>query len=144
MTETDDTFEVIHTRVPVAGDYAQAVRLGDVLFVSGQVAVDEDGQLVGPDDIEAQTRQVFANLRTVLESGGSSLDRIAKITVLLTRREFRETIVAVRRELFGPLGHYPASTFAVISSLALPEWLVEIEAIAHVTPSPHHDSGSIR
>ncbi|MDR7555586.1 MAG: RidA family protein [Armatimonadota bacterium] len=112
--------------------YAQAARAGNLLFVSGQVALDEQGNLVGRDDIWAQTGQVFANLRRTLEAGGSSLDQVVKLTVFVTRLEYLSMVREIRKRVFGPLGFYPASTAVVVRSLARPEWLVEIEAIAAV------------
>ena len=112
--------------------FAQAVRLGQLLFVSGQVAWDEDGRVVGPGDALRQARQAFANLRATLESGGSSLDRVGKITMFATSPDHLGPLREARHELFGPVGHYPASTFVVVSGLASPDLLVEIEAIALV------------
>jgi 2-iminobutanoate/2-iminopropanoate deaminase len=110
--------------------YSHAVRLGNVLFVSGQVAKDRDGDLIGRGDVRAQTRQVLQNLRDVLEASGSALESVAKITIFTTSLEHRATIGEVREEFFGAVGHRPASTFVVVSSLADPNFLVEIEAVA--------------
>jgi enamine deaminase RidA (YjgF/YER057c/UK114 family) len=110
--------------------------MGDLVFVAGQVAEDDKGQLVGKDDIRAQTIQVFENLRLVLEAAGSGLDLVGKVTVLTTSLAFRPVIHEVRSKVFGSIGHYPASTLAVITSLAKPEFLIEIDAIALVrTPA---------
>jgi enamine deaminase RidA (YjgF/YER057c/UK114 family) len=111
--------------------YSQAVPAGGVLYVSGQVATNERGETVGgPGDIRAHVEQVFKNLRAVLEEGGSGFDRVTKLTVFATSLDYVTAIRQVRHEVFGPLGYYPASTFVVISSLARPDYLVEIEAIA--------------
>ena len=126
-------FEVIQpatVNVPAAYSYSQAVRMGDLVFAAGQVAQDERSELVGPGDIRAQTEQVFENLRRVLEAAGSGLDLVGKVTVFTTRLEYRPVIHEVRSKIFGPIGHYPASTLAVVTSLAQPEFLIEIEAIA--------------
>jgi 2-iminobutanoate/2-iminopropanoate deaminase len=116
---------------PTTG-YSHAVRMGDLVFVSGQVAMTPQGDLVGKGDIRAQTEQVFANLRAVLEAAGSGLDRVGKITVLAVRLEDRPAIGEIRNRIFAPFGYVPASTFAVVASLANPDWLVEIEAVAAV------------
>jgi 2-iminobutanoate/2-iminopropanoate deaminase len=116
---------------PTTG-YSHAVRMGDLVFVSGQVAMTPAGELVGKGDIRAQTEQVFANLRAVLDAAGSGLDRVGKIMVLATRLEDRAVIGEIRNRLFAPYGYVPASTFAVVASLANPDWLVEIEAVAAV------------
>ena len=110
--------------------YSHAVRLGDLLFVSGQVSKDEHDQTVGIGDAEKQTEVVYENLKRVLEESGSGLDMIGKTTVFTTSLEHRPAINRVRERVFGPIGRYPASTFVVVSSLAVPEWLVEIEVIA--------------
>jgi 2-iminobutanoate/2-iminopropanoate deaminase len=112
--------------------YSQAVRLGDLVFVSGQVAWDEKGQVVGGSDARRQTEQAFSNLRAALGAAGSSLDRVAKLTIFATSRDYLAVIREVRHEVFDPLGHYPASTFLVVSGLATAELLVEIEAVAGV------------
>ena len=112
--------------------YSQAVRLGDLLFLAGQVAWDEKGRVVGGTDARLQTEKVFSNLRAVLEASGSSLDRVAKLTIFATSRDHLAAIREIRHKVFDPIGHYPASTFVVVSGLASPELLVEIEAVATV------------
>ncbi len=112
--------------------YSQAVRLGDLLFLAGQVAWDEKGRVVGGTDARLQTEQAFSNLRAVLEESGSGLDRVAKLTIFATSRDHLAAIREVRHKVFDPIGHYPASTFIVVSGLATPELLVEIEAVATV------------
>jgi len=116
---------------PTTG-YSHAVRMGDLIFVSGQVAMTPAGELVGKGDIRAQTEQVFKNLQAVLDAAGSGLDRVGKLTVLATRLEDRPVIGEIRNRLFVPFGYIPASTFAVVASLANPDWLVEVEAVAAV------------
>jgi 2-iminobutanoate/2-iminopropanoate deaminase len=110
--------------------YSHAVRLGDLLFVSGQVSKNEHDETVYVGDAERQTEVVYENLKRVLEESGSGLDMIGKTTVFTTSLEHRPAINRVRERVFGPIGRYPASTFVVVSSLAVPEWLVEIEVIA--------------
>lgn len=114
---------------PTTG-YSHAVRMGDLLFVSGQVAQNRQGEIVGKGDARAQTEQIYRNLQAVLEAAGTGLDRVGKITVLTTSLDHLAAIREVRDRVFGPIGRVPASTLAVISSLAHPDYLVEIEAIA--------------
>jgi reactive intermediate/imine deaminase len=109
--------------------YSHAVRAGNTLYIAGQVAVDPEGNIAGAGDIEAQAAQVWRNLRTVLEAAGGSLDDIVKLTTFVTDLSYRRAVGAARDAAF-PHGRYPASTFVVIQSLARPELLVEIEAIA--------------
>jgi enamine deaminase RidA (YjgF/YER057c/UK114 family) len=110
--------------------YSHAVRMGELIFVAGQVAIDPHGNLVGPGDIREQTEQVFRNLAAVLRGAGSGMEKVGKLTVLTTRVEHRVVIHEIRSRIFGAIGHFPASTLAVVASLASPDWLVEIEAVA--------------
>jgi 2-iminobutanoate/2-iminopropanoate deaminase len=116
---------------PTAG-YSHAVRVGDFVFVAGQVALDPQGNVVGKGDARAQAVRIFENLRTVLESAGSGLDCIVKQTTYITSLDYRPLVNEVRQQVFEPLGYFPPSTLAVISSLATPDYLVEIEAIARI------------
>lgn len=110
--------------------YSHAVRMGELLFVSGQVAQDVNGQIVGNGDPKAQTEQIYRNLEAVLKASGSSLNQVGKMTILTTSLDYLPAIREVRDRVFGPVGHVPASTLAVISSLAHPDYLVEIEVVA--------------
>ena len=110
--------------------YTDAVRVGDLLFVSGCVPVDAAGELVGGDDVVEQARQVFGNIRAVLEASGSSFAEVAKVTVFLTDVDDRSKINSVRREVFGEAR--PASTLVEVSRLAIPGARIEVEAIAVV------------
>jgi enamine deaminase RidA (YjgF/YER057c/UK114 family) len=104
--------------------------MGDLIFVSGQVGRDRNGELLGKGDVQVQTEQAFANLKLILEAAGSGLHKVGKVTVFTTSLEYRPIIHEVRSRIFQEVGHLPASTLAVVSSLAFPEWLVEVEAIA--------------
>jgi 2-iminobutanoate/2-iminopropanoate deaminase len=110
--------------------YTDAVRAGDLLFVSGCVPVDSDGRLVGGDDVVAQARQTFENVGAVLAAGGSSFADVAKVTVFLTDVDDRAKINPVRQEFFGDTR--PASTLVEVSRLAIPGAKIEVEAVAVV------------
>ena len=112
------------------GAYAQAVRIGDVLFLAGQTPRNLDGSTAAPGDIRGQTEKVFDNLQKVLEECGSSLDLVGKVTVYMTSYEYRSVIGEVRARVFAGVGRPCASTTIVVSSLMNPEWMVEIEAVA--------------
>jgi reactive intermediate/imine deaminase len=108
---------------------SQGIRIGDLLLVSGQVGIDGSGELVSLEDFEAQADQAFRNLSTVLEAGGSSLDRVAKVTIFLTDMAANfPKVVELRRKWFTP--PYPADTIVEVRSLYRPEVMLEIEAIA--------------
>jgi 2-iminobutanoate/2-iminopropanoate deaminase len=113
---------------PSPGYSHAVVRPGTPVFLTGQIALDENGKLVGPGDIAAQVAQVWANIRTLCEGLGCSLGDIVKLTTYTTSRAYLEAIGAERRRHFEP-GAFPASTFLVVSELASPDYLVEIEAI---------------
>jgi len=108
--------------------YADAVRAGDLLFVSGVVPVDADGRLVGGDDVVEQARQVFRNMGEVLAAGGASFADVVKVTVFLTDVDDRPLINPVRQETFGEAR--PASTLVEVSRLAIPGARIEVEAVA--------------
>jgi reactive intermediate/imine deaminase len=107
--------------------YTDAVRFGDLLFVSGFVAVDEQLNIVGADDVVAQTRQVFKNMKAVLDQVGATFADVLKVTVYLTDIDDRAKINPVRQEVFGEAR--PASTLIEISKLAVPGAKIEVEAV---------------
>ena len=114
---------------PAAGPYAQATRVGDLVFASGQLPIDlETGGF--PDGIEAQTRRSLANLAAVLEAGGASLATIAKTTVFLKDMNDFAAMNAVYAEHFP--GDAPARSTIEVARLPR-DALVEIEAIALAT-----------
>jgi 2-iminobutanoate/2-iminopropanoate deaminase len=107
---------------------SQAFRVGDLVIVSGQAAIDQDGHIVGVGDFDAQAEQVFRNLTRVLAAAGSGLDRVVKVTIYLTDMGNFPKIVELRGKWFT--APYPADTIVEVSSLALPGLEIEIEAIA--------------
>jgi 2-iminobutanoate/2-iminopropanoate deaminase len=113
---------------------SQAIRVGDLLFVSGQAAIDEHGQLVGVGDFDAQAEQTFTNLERVLEAGGSGLRDVVKVTIFLTDMSNFPKIVELRGKWFSE--PYPADTIVQVAALALPELVIEIEAVAVVRGAP--------
>lgn len=101
-----------------------------LIFVSGQVAVNPAGEIVGRGDVTAQARQVLENLKACLAAAGGSLADVAKLTTFLIDIKDRPAVAAVRAEYFP--SDYPASTLVQVSALAQPDFLVEIEAYAVV------------
>jgi len=108
--------------------FTDAVRGGDLVFVSGIVPVDENRELVGGDDVVAQARKVFANMADVLAAAGCTFADVAKITVFLTDIADRPLVNPVRQEVFGETR--PASTLVEVSALVIPGAKIEVEAIA--------------
>jgi len=101
---------------------------GKVLHVSGQVAQDATGSVMGKGDIRAQTRQVLENIRTVLAAAGGTMDDVARVTVYVTDMSGLAQIHEVRGQYFRR--PYPASTLVEVKRLVKPEYLIEIDAVA--------------
>jgi 2-iminobutanoate/2-iminopropanoate deaminase len=110
--------------------FTDAVVAGGFLHVWGIGAVDGDGRLVGGEDVVAQTRQVFENMRAVLEAAGCGFEDVVKVTVFLTDVDDRARINPVRMEVFGDAR--PASTLVEVPRLAVEGAKVEIECVAVV------------
>jgi reactive intermediate/imine deaminase len=110
--------------------FTDAVRAGGFLFVSGIVAVDRDGRLVGGDDVVAQARQVFENMGAVLAAGGCGLEDVVKVTVFLSDVDDRPRVNPVRQEVFGATR--PASTLVEVPRLAVEGAKIEVECVALV------------
>lgn len=106
---------------------------GRLVFVSGQVAFDEDGNVLGEGDIVAQTRRVMENMKTALAAAGATFADVVKITNYVTDAGEYPKVAPIREEYLEE--PYPASTLIEVQSLIYPELLIEIEAVAVV-----HDS----
>jgi len=108
--------------------FSDAVIAGKTLYVSGLVATDQKGNVVGTGDIVEQTRQILRNLQRILDAAGASPSDVAKVTIFMRDVTLRPLINPVRQEFFGP--HRPASTLVEVSRLVRDELLLEIEAVA--------------
>ncbi len=119
-----------------SGPYSHGsrIRIGetDLIFVSGQVSIDIEGNTVGKGDIVVQTEQVLKNMETVLQTARASLANVIKVTVFLRNMEHRDAVAKVRKRFFKD--NLPASTLIEVTKLAHQDWLIEIEAIAVVSP----------
>ena len=111
---------------------SQAIKFGDLLFVSGQAGAGDDGNIV-EGGFRAQGEQAFANLKRALEAGGSGLDAVIKVTIFVTDMGNFKEVVELRRRFFT--APYPADTIAEIKALYDPAAMIEIEAIAAVRPN---------
>jgi reactive intermediate/imine deaminase len=121
-----EEFRVEGLSEPVS-HYTDAVRFGNLLFVSGLASLDSSGKLVGEGDVVAQTRQIFINLTRVLDEVGANFSDVLKVTVFLTDVRHRTMINPVRQQFFG--NARPASTLVGVNELAIPGMLVEIEVV---------------
>ncbi len=106
------------------------VVIGDFLFVSGHVAIDNGGNIVGIGDAEAQSRQVMANIRDVIAAAGGKMEDVAKITCFIIDIADYPAYSKVRAETWPK--DPPASSTVVVAGLVRPELLVEVEAIVHL------------
>jgi reactive intermediate/imine deaminase len=113
--------------------YSHAVRMGQLLFVSGQLPVDRQRQLVAPGDLGGQTRQVLENLTTVLQASGASWSNVAKLTIFVVGMEEIAQVREARAAFYAEQGiDPPASTAVGVAGLAIEGALIEIEAYAVV------------
>jgi len=108
--------------------FSRAVRVGDLVIVSGTVAWGPDGKLVGKDDVYAQAKQTLANIEGYLREAGATLKDVVRTRIYLTDIGRWQEVARAHREAFGDVR--PASSMLGISRLAEPEMLVEIEAVA--------------
>ncbi|WP_447774999.1 RidA family protein [Variovorax boronicumulans] len=107
---------------------SQAIQLGNLVFVSGQAAIGDDGEIVGKGDFDRQAEQAFKNLDRVLRAAGTGLGSVVKVTIFLTSMANFPKIVELRRQWFS--APYPADTIVAVSGLYSPDAMIEIEAIA--------------
>ena len=119
-------FRVEGLAAPIS-HYCDAVQFGNLLFISGVPPTDKSGKVVGGDDPAAQTRQIFKNMKLVLDAAGAGFADILKVTVFLLDVNERSKINPVRQEFFGAAR--PASTLIGVNELAIPGMKVEIEAV---------------
>ena len=112
--------------------FTNVVQVGNTVYIAGQVSRDTSGNIVGVGDAEAQVRQIWNGLEAAVKAaGGDGLGNLVKTTTYITNIEYSASVRKVRDELFQSVTP-PTSTLLVISELASPEYLVEIEAIASV------------
>lgn len=108
--------------------YSHCARAGNTLYLAGQVSQDKNGKLVGKGDIEAQAKQAYANIKAILTEAGGSLQNIVKMTTFITHYASLEGYRKVRSQTFPE--PCPPNTLLVVQSLASPDFMIEIEAVA--------------
>ena len=115
---------------PSPSGFTAVVKAGNTVYIAGMVSQDESGNVVGAGDAEAQTRQIWRNIGVAVAAAGGSLADIVKTTTYVTGIEHAAAVRKVRGELFAE--NPPTSTLVVVSELANPAYVVEIESIAVV------------
>jgi enamine deaminase RidA (YjgF/YER057c/UK114 family) len=114
---------------PLPWPYSHGWKVGNLLFIAGQVALDEELRLIGPGDAEEQTRQVWRNIKAVVEKAGGKLSDVVRVATYVADIADIAAIMEARREFF-PDGDYPVATMVEVAKLGLPGLLLETEAMA--------------
>jgi enamine deaminase RidA (YjgF/YER057c/UK114 family) len=114
---------------PLPWPYSHGWKVGNLLFIAGQVALDEELRLIGPGDAEEQTRQVWRNIKAVVEKAGGKLSDVVRVSTYVADIANIAAIMEARREFF-PDGDYPVATMVEVAKLGLPGLLLETEAMA--------------
>src|SRR5262249_42845916 len=114
---------------PLPWPYSHGVKVGTILFVAGQVALDEQLRIVGPGDAEAQARQTWQNIKAVVEAAGGKISDVVPVAPSVADLTDTDVIHEVRREFF-PDGDFPTASVVQAARLGLPGLLLETEAIA--------------
>ena len=117
---------------PVGYSHVAKVNKGTMIYLAGQVSSDASGALVGEGNFEAQAEQVFRNVKIAVEAAGATMTDIVKMNIYLVAEVGQEEVPKMRaiRDRYVNVAKPPASTLVVVTRLARPGWLVEIEAIA--------------
>ena len=110
--------------------FSPGVQVGDLLYVSGQVAQDGEGNTVGIGDAGVQTRQIMSRIQTIVEAAGATMQDVVKITTFIVNIDDYPAFSQVRSETFP--ADPPASSTVVVAGLVRPEFLVEVEAVVRV------------
>ena len=111
-----------------ARGYSHAIKIGNTIHIAGQIALDEEGNLVGKGDMIAQTERAYENLRRVLEAAGATITDVVKLTIFCRDLDSYAKTGEIRRRYFG--NHFPAATAVEVNRLMDPDCLIEVEAVA--------------
>ena len=114
---------------PLPWPYSHGWKVGNLLLIAGQVALDEELRLIGPGDAEEQARQVWRNIKVAVEKAGGKLTDVVRVSTYVADIGDIDAIQRARREFF-PEGDYPVATMVEVAKLGLPGLLLETEAIA--------------
>jgi enamine deaminase RidA (YjgF/YER057c/UK114 family) len=135
MSKPSREFLSPKTLMPPAGySHIAKVNSGTTVYLAGQVSSDASGKLIGEGDFEAQVEQVFRNLRIAVETAGGTMADIVKLNIYLVSEVDQADVPKMRaiRDRYVNVEKPPASTLVVVSRLARPGWLIEIEAVAAI------------
>lgn len=119
---------------PNGYSHVAEITRGKIVYLAGQVAIDPSGNIVGKDNFAEQVGQVFANLKAALDAAGATFNNVVKLNYYCADSVDPSEMAVVRsvRDSYVDTINPPASTFVVVRRLVLPEWLIEIEAVAVV------------
>ena len=119
---------------PTGYSHVAKVNKGTLVYIAGQVSSDASGALVGEGNLEAQVEQVFKNVKLALEAAGAGMADIVKLNTYLIAEVSQDDLPKMRaiRDRYLNKEKPPASTLVVVSRLARPGWLIEIEAVAAI------------
>jgi reactive intermediate/imine deaminase len=115
---------------PTGYTHVVEISRGRTVYIAGQVAFDKSGALVGKGDFVAQTRQVMENLKAALAAAGATFENVVKVNTYVTNMSQLQALREIRADYFG--ANPPASTLVQVVALAMPDLMIEIEAIAVV------------
>jgi enamine deaminase RidA (YjgF/YER057c/UK114 family) len=135
MSKPSKEFLSPKTLIPPAGySHIAKVNHGTIVYLAGQVASDANGKLIGEGNFEAQAEQVFRNLKIAVEAAGGTMADIVKLNIYLVAEVDQGDVPKLRaiRDRYVNVETPPASTLVVVSRLARPGWLIEIEAVAAI------------
>ena len=119
---------------PVGYSHVAKVNKGTIIYIAGQVSSDASGKLIGEGDFETQVEQVFRNLKIAVEAAGATMADIVKLNTYLVAEVEQAGVPKLRaiRDRYLNVENPPASTLVVVTRLARPGWLIEIEAVAAI------------
>ena len=115
---------------PAPGSYSMCKRVGNHVYVSGQIASDNSGKVIGRGDAYKQAQAIFRKIAALMEAAGGTVDDVVKVVMYTTDMRHQPDIWKARRETFS--GDFPTSTLICVTALFSPELLVEIEAVGYI------------
>ena len=115
---------------PAPGSYSMCKRVGNHVYVSGQIASDNSGKVIGRGDAYKQAQVIFRKIAALMEAAGGTVDDVVKVVMYTTDMRHQPDIWKARRETFS--GDFPTSTLICVAALFSPDLLVEVEAVGYI------------